>query len=740
MNERFTWELPAFLYLGGPVLVVLLGVQWLRLRGDLAGSRAVLLVVLRGGALLALLAVLARPVMVGAEAGGDRHDVVLLVDRSRSMGLQDEGEMRYRQALGWTQRLHPVFDAAGYRVKVQGFDLDASPLNMEQAMPAAPAGDGTDIGGALLQAVLGSDPPPFAAVVLSDGIASRADSNQSALLSLVETRTPVVAVGFGSDSGVASLSVGRLHAPARVPTRQTFRISAPVQTAGAVPSFDIHLLRNGASVQTRRVTAGEGAGPRPRVATESFEVTEPEDGVYEYAVQLRPGSDRVVCVNLKSTATVRVGKEKEFRVLYVQGALAWDFKFIGRALRADPTIRVTGLSRTSSQSVFRQNVETAGELASGFPKTLSELAPFRVLVLSELRAGDLSPAQQELVSRFCSELGGGVLMIGGQSSFDHSWRETGLERLLPVELDAPGVAGLDAPFRLELTDAAVRSAVFTVTDDGANARVWERLPAFSGYGRIRRERPGAVVWARHERDEGSAGRRVLVASHAYGAGVAAVVAVQNFWRWRLARDLDPAAFDRFWQQFLRFLGQSGSQEFDMQLADQELRAGAEVRALVERRPRPDGAEAGPAAGRIRVRAPSGDSILDQEAALTPLRPVEIAFRPPAAGLYTLSVESVEGGTLASYPIEIPSIDREMERTGRDMENLRQWAAATRGLAFPAEDAPAPDELLRRLRGNAAAWRAEPSRARAVGVNGAVLTFILGCLAGEWALRKRWRLR
>src|SRR5207247_11133565 len=118
---------------------------------------------------------------------------------------------------------------------------------------------------------------------------------------------------------------------------------------------------------------------------------------------LPPELPNIKCVNALATTTVRISDEKELRVLYVQGALTWDYKFISLALRNDTTIKLTGLTRTSKQSVFRQNVETAGELLNGFPNSLEESAPYPVLVLSNVRPADLTPAQQVVLARFCSE-------------------------------------------------------------------------------------------------------------------------------------------------------------------------------------------------------------------------------------------------------------------------------------------------------------------------------------------------
>ena len=744
----FGFELPLVLYVGLPLLALAAWAWARRLRRDVPQRRRRMgLLALRAAAFATLLLLLARPFTVASTDARDRKAVVLLVDGSRSMGLADKGATRHAQALAYARALQPALGRAGYQVRTLAFDAATRPLDVARAAGTEPSGDASDVGGALLNGVLSVDPPPAALIALTDGAANRADSNQAALLSLVETRTPVIAVGFGSDVGVPSLSLRRLSAPPRVPPQQSFRITAQLHSSGGpLPEFDLLLLRDGALAQTRRVAADRATAGR--VWTEGFDVMEPKEGPHEYAVQLRlPAEPKLVTVNTRSSLPVRVGKEKDFRVLYAQGALAWDFKFISRALRADPAIRVTGLSRTSKQSVFRQNVETAGELAEGFPRDLAEIAPYRVLVLSELKAADLSPAQQELVARFCGELGGGVLMIGGQSTFDESWRGSRLEQLLPVTLDSAGVRGLDKPFHLRLTGEARQSSIFTVAGDKESAKAWDGLPAFSGYGRILQEKPGAVVWARHAEERGPHGHRILMASHAYGAGTAAVVTVQNFWRWRLAREADPQAFDRFWQQFLRFLGQSGTQEFQIQFLDQDLRRGADIRALVEKRPQPEGASV-PAAGadaepqfRIKVRGPGGKIVLDQKAAVVPLRPVEIRFRAEDAGVYAVSVEHGRSGvTLASQPLEILDVDREMERTSRDMDALRQWAAASQGAALTAEECPDPGPVVSRLRAQIESLRRSPPRPRPFGITGGVLAWLLACLGAEWALRKRWGLR
>ena len=197
------------------------------------------------------------------------------------------------------------------------------------------------------------------------------------------------------------------------------------------------------------------------------------------------------------------------------------------------------------------------------------MAPFRVVVLANVTPADLSPVQQELLARFCGELGGGILILGGLASFNSSWRGSRLEELLPVTFAAnPGVLGLDRPFRLRLTEEALRHPLFQIGNDRSAQELWSQIPAFTHYGRVNAPKPGAQIWIEHPVDEGPQGPRILMASQRFGAGLSAVLCVQNFWRWRLGKDSATEPFDRFWRQLFRFLSEPSRQEVNIHIADQ----------------------------------------------------------------------------------------------------------------------------------------------------------------------------
>jgi hypothetical protein len=735
------FELPWLWTLAGPAAAGVAFAVWRQRRRGLPWARVWLLALLRTAAFLMLICLAARPVWVTKEPPASAsRSVMLLVDRSESMSLEDNGASRYAQALAFLrERLLPAIKSGGLPVQAMLFDETAEPSDGPKMAGILPKGKRTNLGGAIAQAVGSSPEPPLAVVALTDGIVNENRDNSRALSALSEANVPFIGVGFGSDQGVRTLSLREVEAPSAVASKTAFSISAQLEMVNVeeLPPFEVVLFRDGQIVQKKSITAGQGS----RVWLEHFTVTEDKEGLHNYAVQLLPPLlPNLRSVNLLASTAVRIADEKELRVLYIQGALTWDYKFINLALRNDPTIKITGLTRTSKQSVFRQNVESAGELLNGFPNTVEELAPFRVVVLSNLRPADLTTAQQEVLARFCGELGGGLLLIGGQGTFDQSWQSSRLEQLLPVVFaNNPGVQGLDRPFRLQLTEEALQSSVFQIADNSPAREVWAQVPTFTQYGRVDAAKPGAQVWGVHQTDDGPHGRRILMASQRYGAGLSAVLCIQNFWRWRLARDGEPAQFDRFWKQLFRFLSEVGRREVAIHLADQQLQPEMDVRVVLEKQPNPKNLI--DTSRKFLVRAENSQKELLREEAveLETLRPVDFTFHASKPDVYTITVTDPLKLPIATRPIEIRDVNVELQTTARNMETLRQWAAISDGMAVKAEDCPDAGDLVNQIKAKIEQVRRGKQVRRPMGVNGWVLAALLGCLGGEWFLRKKWGL-
>jgi len=710
-----------------------LGCHW-RQTATLVGLRAV--------ALLILVMLVARPMWVTPEEELPKRDqVVLLVDRSESMSLADASSSRYHAAVEFARTgLMPALHDADLRVELMMFAEDAEVADGARIAGTAPDGKRTNLARAVARSLIESERPPLAVMALTDGATTDEADNPRAIATLVENRVPFVGIGFGDETATRVLSLEHVVAPPVVSSEQEFLVSARLRVTGAeeLPPFGLVLLRDGQFVEQKTVTAGTGA----RVWQESFETTEPEDGLYEYTIKLLPPADESIkCPNTESTVSVRIAGEKDLRVLYVQGGLTWDYKFVRLAVQSDPTVKLTGLSRTTSKSAFFQYVDNADDVSGGFPTTMDHLASFRVVVLSNLRPTDLTPNQQDLLARFCHELGGGVLMIGGPDTFDASWQRSRLEQLLPVRFGASsGARSAGAPFHFRLTEDALAHPVFQISDAGDNRMAWSRLPTFTHYAPVDSAKRGARIWAFHSSRGQSTLGPTLMASQRYGAGLSAAICVQNLWRWRLAKESETQHFDRFWQQLLRHLGEGSRDDVTLRVPDQPLEPGADIRMVLEKRRTPGGGQAAKETYRFRVTGEDERALTDQTIELEPGQSVELTFVVEKSGIYRASVLDEQQNIVAARSLEIKAVHREFVYTARNMETLRSWAAISDGIAIRSEECDDPGQLLDEIKKRAAEPDRRPAIRRPAGINGWMLAVLVGCLGTEWLLRKRWGMR
>ncbi len=736
LENSWAWTLGLPAAVAGLALFV-----WaLRRRGHSRGRTAAL-ATLRVASLLLLLLLASRPVWVGREPlDRQRNQVVLLIDRSESMSLVDDGRTRYVNAVALARReLLPALKALELQVEPYLFAEDAEAVDGPRIANSKPDGKATDLARAIVRTVAQAEPPPLAIVALTDGAVTEDRDNARAVASLVDSHVPFVGIGFGRESGTPVLSLEQAVAPEVVSSNQQFRVSAQLRATAAseIPDFSLVLLRDGRFVQKKTITAGSG----PRVWQESFQVTEPAEGYATYTVQLqRPADPSVKCPTTQATAIVRIADEKHLRVLFLQGGLTWDYKFIRLALTGDPTIKLSGLSRTASNSTFFQNVENDTDLVGGFPSTLDELANFRVVVLANLKPGDLTLDQQELLARFCGEYGGGVLMIGGASTFNAPWDSSRLEQLLPVRFApvSPHVAGSE-PFPLKLTAAATRHPAFRISDVSDNRGAWARLPSFTNYAAVDSVKPGAEVWIEHPRSVGGSNHPPLMAVQRYGSGHSAVICVQNFWRWRLAKETNTEHFDRFWRQLLRYLAEGGRDSVTLVVADQQLEPHIDIRVLLEKRPDPGDMASAPGQYNFRVEDDQHQVVADQSVELRAGRAIEVTFVGNRTGLFPATVLDKRGVVQASRSIDIRDVGKEFVDTSRYMESLRQWARVSDGIAAKSENCQEVAEFMATVKTSAERRRREAPRTVPAGINGWMLALLLSCVCGDWMLRKRWGL-
>ena len=125
--------------------------------------------------------------------------------------------------------------------------------------------------------------------------------------------------------------------------------------------------------------------------------------------------------------------------------------------------------------------------------------------------------------------------------------------------------------------------------------------------------------------------------------------------------------------------------------------------------------------------------------LEPLHPVDFKFHAEKPDVYTVTVLDSLKVSIATRPIEIRDVNVEFQNTARNMETLRQWAAVSDGLAMKVEDCGDAADLVARIKTKIEEVRRGKQIRQPLGLNAWMLTLVIGCLGGEWLLRKRWEL-
>ncbi len=362
--------------------------------------------VLRALLLLALLTALAEPHYSTGESG---RDLVLVVDRSRSVGAAAE------------ERAGELFEGAvegarvGDRIAVVAFGRDSvvetSPteavgaLSMTAGTRREVDRDATDLATALDRALALIPPNRNGSVLLvSDGestggrplAAARAALRRGVRLDAVPVERP----------GVTDLAVEEIALPGEVAVGEPFRFSAWIRSerAGEVP---FRLVRDGQVIAEGRHSL------RPGVNRIVFEDRLVDAGVHRYDVEIADNDDRVP-ENDRASAVVRaMGGD---RVLLVSPEGGRPGRLLDALQKAGIDVMVTG--------------------AASAPLDLDRLDGFRCVVLENVPADDLPVGAMDVLRAWVSDFGGGLLMTGGQASFGiGGYHRSPVEEVLPVTME-----------------------------------------------------------------------------------------------------------------------------------------------------------------------------------------------------------------------------------------------------------------------------------------------------------------
>ena len=336
----------------------------------------------------------------------DRFAVVFLVDVSDSMGSASEDRQLdfIRQALASKP---PDDEWAAVLFGDNALpETDFSMLGEIDNFSTIPLSTATDIANGI-QTALSMFPADAARriVLLSDGQATAGDAiarAQRAAVADVEISYVPYFRAAAPDARITALD-----APDRVAEKQSFDISVEIESESATPAT--LLIFSGGRL------------------------------IHEDALQLQAGTTRYSLAQTGETsgfldfsAQIVVPSENDnFTQNNQLGAFS---QVVGPAralLVAADSFETAHLLPALEQAGLLVDLASPGNL----PLNMAALADYKSVILANVPAADLSRAQMVLLDQYVSDIGGGLVMIGGPESYaPGGYYQTPLERTLPVDM------------------------------------------------------------------------------------------------------------------------------------------------------------------------------------------------------------------------------------------------------------------------------------------------------------------
>jgi uncharacterized membrane protein len=543
-----------------------------RERAFLFGARCTVLALLT----FALL----RPTLVLSTVLPQQNYLAVLIDDSRSMRIADAGDSTRGDA---ARRLFTSADSrifrdlsAKFRVRTFRFAEDANRLEKGDSLLFM--GGRTRIAPALERVRAEMSSLPLAGVVVvSDGADNAQEGLSETLLSLKAAGVPIYTVGLGRERAERDIEVGRITMRRRALKGSSIVVELVLTQSGfSGKTVPVVIEDEGRILSSTDVKLP--ADDSPATVQVHFTINDP--GPRRIRFRVPPQQGEVVTENNVQENIIDVSAARE-KILYFEGEPRYELKFVRRAIAADSAIQLVTLQRTAEKRFLRLDIDSAGELAAGFPATREELFSYRALVLGSIEASYFTHDQLEMISDFVSERGGGLLMLGGHRSFaEGGWAGTPVGDALPVTLDAglTGDTAFFATLAVTPTPAGLAHPAMRLAPDAdASAERWKTMPAPSTTNRIRGLKPGATALLVGN-GEGIR-NQVVLAHQRFGRGISIAFPIQDSWVWQMDATVpvEDQTHETFWRQVLRWLVSDVPDRMAVDLSPDHVAPGEAVR-------------------------------------------------------------------------------------------------------------------------------------------------------------------
>lgn len=552
---KFVFLTPWPLWLLAVAILVAAGLLYWHVRrnhGMLTGARPLAIWLLETSLIALILFLLWHPALSVATLRPQQNVVAVLVDTSRSMGINDSSGTRLAKELAVLNG--GLLKSLGDRFQVRLYKFGMEPERVQKTDGLAASAPATRIGDTLERVLAESSSLPLGAIVLlSDGADNSGGIDAQTVAAIRRQSIPVHTIGFGKEHPDRDIEITDAVLPARALPQSRLTAVVSLQSYGLSGTKTRINVRDGSKVLASQEVTLKGNGA---VQTESVTFNVGPAGPKALAIAADAVSGEENPLNNQITRMVNVQATNP-RILYFDGEPQWEYKFVQRALDDYNDIELVGIVRTTQNKILTLSTKANADFKAvqdGFPAKAEDLFQFQGVIIDNAEANYFTASQQQLIHDFVDRRGGGLLFLGGRASLsDGGYQSSAMADLVPVKLPANKGTFHQMEFvPVELTGPG-RDNVLTRLDENPqrNVQRWKEIPKLYNWQEVGEAKPGATTLLNVNPGTRPASPMLVIEN--YGRGRTAVFATSGSWRWKMSMDHNDKTHATFWQQMFRYL-------------------------------------------------------------------------------------------------------------------------------------------------------------------------------------------
>ena len=531
------------------LLVVILAIAvtaviltYLRLYSVLSRKQTTWIIFLRILLIIIVLGAVFRPRLSFLKSKLQKSCCLLLFDTSKSMDEHDPFSPKtkleivkdtiQRDKNNFIRRLSKQF-----RVRIFEFSKASAEMSEENISERLSAhGNSTDIAASIENAVKTIEESPISGVILfTDGNNNAGKNTVKRIKSLA---VPIYSVGLGNieaNKSFKDVSISNINSPSIGYLGEKINIDIRIKSQGYEGKLvPVNVELDGEVISSSSVLLKESEN----VQNLEICLIPKQVGVCRYVVEIPPMEGELITQNNKRTFTVLINSQK-IKILYIEGGLRWEYKFLKRTLESDPHIDITAFILTSSGQFYQQGISTSREI-NDILHHKENLKEYDIIILGNIK----NMFDEKSVSNIMNftRNGGGFLILGGKNSFKSGgYQRSELSKIFPVALGGSSRWEKET-FIPVLTPEASRHPIL---------KNIKTLPALSGFNLLSRPKPGAIVLLCASDSKASEKKWPVLVVQNYGEGKVAAIATDSTWKWAFAENI--SMYQTFWGQMVRWL-------------------------------------------------------------------------------------------------------------------------------------------------------------------------------------------